>query len=274
MASIKGFKKTLAAPGDVAGLTALAKTYALSAGFVQTSDDGVTFEFRPVWAEGDTDDMPRWALGYGASPNYRLWAYARCARNAVTYSASLEYCAGYTPTQPYDTEALAGDVVYAVFDGVAGTFWTYHYRPSTQECLAGLAGVILTRVPTDHLQGLAARYGLANIGVSWDRFLYLPYVMDAGDASLMQGRDVGFAAPSLGAGGMIAPNTLPRMAAQVWPTIKYGSDAVFVSGPLKGILAASDGYALEEEMLPGYRALKDGTSRWHALPWPDTLDVL
>jgi hypothetical protein len=270
MASLRGFKKTLSGAADVDGLTALAKTYALAAGFAQTSDDGVTFEFRPVWAEGDSDDAPRWAFGYGGSPN----VYARRILAGTTYSAQLAIFGRNTPGVPWDNEAQAGDVVYCVFDGIKGTFWTLSYRPSTARCEVGCVGATFVRVPADYTQGIAARFALLDLTAHWSREMYLPYQLTQDGAGVTEASYLYTVSPAVGDFGKLAPNTLPRMAAQLWPLMVSDSEAIFVSGPLSGVLATSSDFALEEEVLPGYRALPGRNGKWYALPWPDTLDVL
>ncbi len=163
-------------------------------------------------------------------------------------------------------------------DGAAGWWWL-HSTVADDETTAGVsvlfpyAGVTTRRYPADMHQGLCARYGLRSGWGDW----FPAYARDETGGIVSSPRTNTWSPFGEGNschGNRHSGSPLARLAVPQFPNRDEGITAC-VLGEFNEILVLTDGYAMEEALLPGWVALTG--SEWdqhYAAPAPAQFDDL
>lgn len=277
-----GFKKTWAAgtfdKAAVQALFAHIKTYVTNAGFNVLLDtvDGIDFIRMGSPAGTADDDVPHWAFSfqdqdpYGAIFAYPVYGNDYLDANAYAHSRTIVHSALVGKPSPEIT-------VWFAADGAAGWWWMHASQVDTNSTtgvsmLFAYAGTTSRRYPSDTHQGLCARYGIWNAWGGWDP----AYARDEDGVINMSPR-TGTWSP-FGDGWSFnakrhAGSPLPKMVVPQFPN-RYGGSAC-IYGEFNEILVITDGYAQEEQVLPGWVAMTgDERTQHYAVPAPDSFTVL
>lgn len=279
-----GFKKTFAqGTFDKAGVQTLFGYIVQTLGtagfqFVLEAPDAadvMPMGANPVVAN---DDVPHWAIIY---QDVESTAYIRAVpvfgANYLDEGALADN--GFIIVNPdwRWQDPNAEITFWFAADGVAGWWWLHAISPDTnssngQTMSYACAAVTTRRYPADQYQGLSTRYGL------WDPWgdFYPAYAVNE-DGSQNRWPWTGTWSP-FGEGwtynGLRHPGSpLPRMAVPQFPNRDGNSACIY--GEFNEILVLTDGYAQEEQVLPGWVAMTgDDNDQPYAVPAPDSFTVL
>lgn len=258
-----GFKRTYAAGtfdfAAVQDLFADIKTALIAAGFVVARQTATAIDVLRLGAlVGDkTDDLPHWAfLCQDASPVGRIYAkavYGADHLDATGYSSDSRIIAA-NPNPAVPTQEVR---LWFAGDGREGWWWLVTLKSDTASpagfsLMDANAGVTSRRYPSDQFQGLCARYGIWDSAGSW-----YPAYTTATDGGRQSAIWIGTWSP-FGEGWSFngqrhAGSPLPRMAVPQFPNRDNSATACLL-GEFNEILILTDGYALEEEVVPGWIA--------------------
>lgn len=162
-------------------------------------------------------------------------------------------------------------------DGREGWWWLHishpvNDSPSGFSTLMLTVGTTLRRHPVDRYPGLAARFGLFD-GTSFK----LPFYRDPSGFANAGEFNTGSPLGRLGngAGTRHVGSPLPRMAVPIYPM--HDSQTACVLGELDAAMLLTDGYAMEETVMPGWVAWVGNPAAAQssfALPAPDVFGSL
>lgn len=279
-----GFKKTFAqGTFDKAGVQTLfghIRDTLIAAGFQIILDTEDAIDVMPMGANPAVanDDVPHWAILYqdvgytahiGAVP---VFGANHLDKDALANNGITILDPGWRgPNQEAEI------TFWFAADGVAGWWWLHAISPDAnssngQTANFACAGITTRRYPADQYQGLSTRYGLWD---PWGSF-YPAYAVNT-DGTLNHSPWTGTWSP-FGEGWSFNAkrhpgSPLPRMAVPQFPN-RDGNGAC-IYGELNEILVITDGYAQEEQVLPGWVAMTgDDDDQPYAVLAPDSFTVL
>jgi len=278
-----GFKKHYpAGTFDQAAVQALfgfIKSHVISAGFNVLIDTADAIDCIRMGAAAGTadDDIPHWAFTvqdqdpFGVIEVYAVYGDHYLDPNAYAQPYTLVNSGWLGDSAPELTVRFAAD-------GVEGWWWLNGTlvkvnSPSGLEMRFACAGVTSRRYPSDTHQGLCARYGVWDAWGDWQP----AYAQDAN--GVINTRPWTGTWSPFGEGwsynGQRHPGSpLPKMAVPQFPNRDGGISACLL-GEFNEILILTDGYAPEEEVVPGWIALiGDENDQPYAVPAPASFTVL
>jgi len=246
----------------------------VAAGFQVILDTPDAIDFMPMGANPviANDDVPHWAIQYqDAEPTGYIRGTPVFGANYLDENAYADN--GFIFVNPsWRWQDLNAEInFWFAADGVAGWWWLHAISSDTnssngQTMSFACAAVTTRRYPADHYQGLTTRYGLWD---AWGDF-YPAYALNE-DGTLNRWPWTGTWSP-FGEGwtynGLRHPGSpLPKMALPQFPN--RDGNAACIYGEFNEILVITDGYAQEEQVLPGWVAMTG--SDWdqpYAVPAP------
>lgn len=278
-----GFKKTYPAgsfsSAAVQALFGLIKSYVSNAGFNVLINTADTIDFIRMGSPAGTadDDVPHWAIKYGDFGTYGvLWANAVYGADcndpaALAYNRNILQ-SNWLSSPPQEL------TIWFVADGVEGLWWLNGTEvdagsASGYSMRFAHAGVISRRYPSDYHQGLCARYGIWDAWGDWMP-AYAKDELGITTANIWTGTWSPFGVGWTYNGKRHPGSPMPKMAVPQFPNCDGGVTAR-VLGEFNGILVLTDGYTLEEQVIPGWMAFIG--SQWdppYAAPAPSHFDVL
>lgn len=215
------------------------------------------------------DDTPHWAFSVAKTDTYAtLTAYPVFGADYLDPGAyargTIVISSAWLGTPPPEL------TVWFAADGAAGWWWLFGASPDPNSPTGlarrfGYAGVTSRRYPADMHQGLCARYGLWGANGDW----HPAYAKD--ETGAINTRPWTGTWSPFGEGwtnnGLRHPGSpLPKMAVPQFPN-RDGNITACLLGEFNEILILTDGYASEEEALPGWIALVgNGDDQPYAVP--------
>lgn len=278
-----GFKKNYpAGTFDLAAMQSLfghIKTFVANAGFNILLDTADAIDFIRMDAPAGTadDDIPHWALTFAdMNPYGGLYTYP-------VYGNHYQDPNAYASMNTLFLSGWLGSVVpeltiWFAADGAEGWWWingsaVEPESPSGLEIRFAYAGTTSRRYPADMHKGLCARYGIWDPWGDWK-----PAYSKKEDGTLINNPWTGTWSP-FGQGWSYngqrhLGSPLPKMAVPQFPS-RDGYITACILGEFREILILTDGYAQEEEVVPGWIAFVGG--KWdqpYAVPAPANFVLL
>ncbi len=269
-----GFKTTYA-PGAFDGTALLAlfeqiRSTLITAGFSMKLDTPTLVEVIQAGATQQTDDTPHWAFELmGDASSAAIQVHSIFGVDFNDNDAVLR-----TFFVTYSDQAPAETLIWFAANGATGAWWLYAIdRPEGYPYNAGnrmkifKVGATSRRYPSDQYQGLCARYGVLETDGEWNPAYALDEDGDLDDyASTDLWSPFGRCDDTCSQRHPGSP--LPRMAVPAFPCKDEYITACLL-GELNEFLILTDGYALEEEVVPGWMAcVPESYDPWFALPVP------
>ncbi len=273
-----GFKKIFA-PGsfDASAITVLfawVRTTLIDAGFTLNIETSTTLDFSRADATPDdaNDDLPHWAFTLTPQGSQTVitahsvfGAYLN-APSALSHDTRVA-AGGTTPA------SLPEFTLWFAADGGTGGWWCHinvadANSPTGHSFAFACAGVTSRRYPADLHQGLSARYGLRTMHGDW----YPVYARDESGA-IVTGPWTASWSPlgmSWAYNSKRHPGSaLPKLAVPQFPA-RDGGITACLYGEYNEIMSLSNGFTLEERVLPGWMALVgNDNNQPYAVPAPD-----
>lgn len=257
------------------------KTHLASAGFnVLLDTPGAIDVIRAGFPSGTKDDdVPHWAFVYNELNPYNAGVTAYSVYGNDYLDANGNSNAGGNVVHSNNLDDHTKDTtVWFAADGAAGWWWLVGVcddaaSPSGKYIYFANAGVTTRRYPADQYSGLCARYGIWNKGGNW----YPAYAKNA-DGTPNAAPTTNTWSP-FGEGwsnnGQRHPGSpLPRMAVPQFPN-RDGSITACVFGEFNEIMILTDGYAIGEEVVPGWIAfVGNQQDQPFAVPAPASFTLL
>ncbi len=278
-----GFKKTIAAASfdkaAVESLFAHLKTFVVDAGFNVVLDTPTAIDFIQAGRLVGTahDDVPHWAFEYVDQGSYgEIRAYPVYGNH---YLDGAAYQHAYTLINSLWVSNPSPEISFwFAADSVAGWWWLHGLQADAASAtgvsmLFASAGITSRRYPSDTHQGLCARYGIWDAWGDWEP----AYARDENgviNTNPWTGTWSPFGEGWSFNGKRHSGSSLPKMAVPQFPN-RDGGITACVLGEFNEILILSDGYALEEEVVPGWIAMTGSEQdQPYAVPAPVQFTVL
>lgn len=281
-----GFKKTYAqGEFDKAAVGILfghIKNTLIGAGFQVILNTSDAIDVMPMGADPAiaNDDTPHWAfvhadLGTTAS----ISAIPVFGANYLDKDARASNARIIIDPQWRWNDPNAEITFWFAADGAAGWWWLHAISPDAtrqngQTASFARAGVTTRRYPADQYQGISARYGL------WEPWGYfMPAYAVSDDGTLNSSPWTLTWSPFGMVNSFVARrhpgSPLPRMAVPAFPDKQNNDVAACIYGEFNEILILTDGYAQEEQVVPGWIAMTGNEEEQpYAVPAPDSFTVL